>query len=81
MLPGGHQKKRGKKSMKAIIKYKDYNTGNSRQKTIETDHNEPNYIIKKFAQITGINRATYISTIKCGRTEYQWHGIAKEAGV
>lgn len=67
--------------MKAIIKYKDYITKANRQKTIETDKNEPNYIIQKFARITGINRATYINTIKCGRVEYQWHGIAKEAGV
>jgi len=67
--------------MKAIIKYKDYETGARRQKTISVDENEPNHIIREFARITRINRATYIMTVKCGRVEYQWYGIAKDAGV
>ena len=67
--------------MKAINKFKDYNTGIRRQKTILVDRNEPNYIIREFYRITGISRSTYITTVKCGRIEYQWHGIAKEAGL
>ena len=65
--------------MKAVIKYKDYLTGSNRQKTISVDKNEPNYIIREFVKRTGINKATYIKTVKCGRTEYQYQDIAKEA--
>lgn len=67
--------------MKALIKFNDYETGTKRQKTIKVDKNEPNHIIREFARITGINRYTYITTVKCGRVEYQWYGIAKGAGL
>lgn len=65
--------------MKALIKYKDY-TG-KHQKTIEVERNEPNYIIREFCKRTGASKYTYIDTVRCGRTEYQWKGKADGAGV
>lgn len=64
--------------MKALVKYKDYYTGNRRQKTIEVDKNEPCSIVKEFARITKVSPFTYITTIKCGRYEYQWFGLVSE---
>ena len=64
--------------MKAIIKYKEF--GSTRQKTISVDKNEPNAIIRAFINATGKSRYTYITTVKCGRTEYQWYGEASGAG-
>lgn len=66
--------------MKATIKFKDYN-GASRQKTIMVEKNEVNSIIREFIRITKRSRFTYITTVKCGRTEYQWFGEATGAGI
>ena len=66
--------------MRATIKYK---VGESRkQKTMEVTKNEPNAIIREFAKsCKEIQSFTYITTVRCGRVEYQWFGCAKEAGV
>lgn len=63
--------------MKALIKYMAY--GEKKQKTIQTARNEPYYIVRHFIKETGLPRSVYISTIKCGLTEYVWDGSAKEA--
>ena len=56
--------------MKATIKFEV--NGKKTQKTIEVTKNEPNSIIREFAKIDKrIYKHTYITTIKCGRTEYQ----------
>lgn len=64
--------------MKATIKFKRY--GKIRQRTITVSENEPNSIIRelleKDARVCG---GTYITTVRCGRTEYQWFGKANEA--
>ena len=63
--------------MKAIVKFKD--NGARRQKTIEVEKNEPNAIVRKFIEVTNMHKYTYITTVKCGRTEYQWFGDANGA--
>ncbi len=63
--------------MKAIVKFKD--NGKYRQKTIEVEKNEPNAIVRKFIEITSLPKYTYITTVKCGRIEYQWNGDANGA--
>lgn len=63
--------------MKAIVKFKD--NGKCRQKTIEVEKNEPNAIVRKFIEITCLPKYTYITTVKCGRIEYQWYGDANGA--
>ena len=66
--------------MKATIKFEV--NGKKTQKTIEVTKNEPNSIIRELAKIDKrIYKHTYITTIKYGRTEYQWFGKAGEAGV
>ena len=67
--------------MKATIKYRDVYSGKLRQKTIEVDKNEPNYIVREFCKNTRLPWWTYIFNVKCGRYEYQWRGIAEDAGV
>ena len=67
--------------MRAVIKFKD-RYGNRRQKTINATVDEPNAIIREFVKQTyGTDKFTYISTVKCGRREYQWFDEAKSAGV
>jgi hypothetical protein len=71
--------------MKATVKFKNYE-GKIRQLTIPVEVNEPNHIIRTFvskARFYGlcVNRTTYITTVKCGRTIYQWFGTAIEAGA
>lgn len=71
--------------MKATVKYKNYE-GKVRQLTIPVEKKEINYIVRTFikeARFCGIpvNGMTYITTVKCGRTVYEWYGIAKGAGV
>ena len=64
--------------MKATIKYKDI-YGTHRQKTIEVQKNEPNYIVGEFlVQCELTYNWAYIKTIKCGRYEYQWWDVARE---
>lgn len=63
--------------MKAIVKFKD--NGARRQKTIEVEKNEPNAIVRKFIEVTNMHKYTYITTVKCGRIEYQWFGDANGA--
>jgi len=63
--------------MKATIKYRDI-YGQRRQKTIEVDKNEPNSIIREFVYQLDLVWA-YVTTIKCGRTEYQWYAPVKDA--
>lgn len=65
--------------MKATIKFKDWNTGKERQKTLEVTKNEPNQIVREFIRFIGTSKHTYINTIKCGRIEYQWFGHAYDA--
>lgn len=66
--------------MKAMIKFEE--NGNRRQRTINVEKNEPNSIIRELAKVDKrIKPFTFISTIKCGRYEYQWYGTAKEAGI
>ena len=64
--------------MKAKVFYKD-EQNKGRQKTIEVVKNEPNEIVREFIRVTGRLKYTYISHIQCGRYDYQWLGIAKEA--
>ena len=64
--------------MKAIVRYKD-EKGTRRQKTIVVNNNEPNDILTNFLKATRLPRYTWVTTIKCGRYEYQWNGVAKEA--
>ena len=67
--------------MKATIKFKHY-SGAMRQKTIEVTENEVNSIIRELAKVDRrVTRNTYITTVKCGRYEYQWFCTALEAGV
>ena len=65
------------KEMKAIVKFKD--NGVYRRKTVEVEKNEPCTIVKKFIEVTRLSRHTYITTVKCGRYEYQWFGDANGA--
>lgn len=65
--------------MKATIKFKEY--GKMRQKTMAVEKNEPNSIIVEFHKAGIISKYTYIDTVKCGRTIYEWKGIAQEAGI
>ncbi|WP_417093814.1 hypothetical protein [Eubacterium sp.] len=63
--------------MKAVVKFKD--NGMRRQKTIEVEKNEPTAIVRKFIGITCLSKYTYITTVKCGRLEYQWFDDANSA--
>lgn len=63
--------------MKAVIKFKA--NGAYRQKTIEVEKNEPNAIVRKFIEITSLPKYVYVTTVKCGRVEYQWYGDANGA--
>jgi hypothetical protein len=66
--------------MKATIKFKEY--GKIRQRTIFVDENEPNYIVRELAKLDNrVTKSTYITTIKCGGKEYQWFGVAMDAGI
>ena len=65
--------------MKAIVKYKDARTGKYRQKTINVKEDEPNHIVREFIKATEKPLTIYITTIKCGRREYQWFGMANGA--
>ena len=67
--------------MKATIKYRDKYTNRIRQKTIEVSENEPNSIIREFCKVTRLDKFTDITTVKCGRYEYQWFMKALDAGV
>lgn len=64
--------------MKATIRYR---FGNAvRQLTItNVKKNEPNSIVQEFIRQTRLPRNTYISTIKCGLTKYEWKGSAVDA--
>ena len=64
--------------MKAIVRYYDTNK-NYRTKTVNVDKNEPNYIIREFIKATNQPKYIRITTIKCGRYEYQWFDTAKGA--
>lgn len=64
--------------MKATIKYSDI-SNNKRQKTINVTKNEPNAIIRQFIEVSNLPKYTYITTVKCGRVEYQWFGPANGA--
>ena len=66
--------------MKAVIRYKDWLTNTKKQKTVDTDINEPNHIIRLFARKIGAPTYTVVTTVKCGRTEYQWFAPIREAG-
>ena len=63
--------------MKAKVRFKE--NGVYRTKTVEVEKNEPCTIVRKFIEVTNLPRYTYITTVKCGRTEYQWFGDAKGA--
>ncbi len=65
--------------MKATVKFVDGNK--IRQKTLQVEKNEPNSIIREFYNAGVFGKFTYITTIKCGRYEYQWNGEATEAGI
>ena len=57
--------------MKAIVRYRDrYKT--YRTKTLMVEKNELNYIVREFIKATGQSWYVKITTIKCGRCEYQW---------
>lgn len=66
--------------MKAKVYYKDYND-KRRVKTIEVEQNEPNLIVREFIKVTNLHKSTYVVHIKCGRYDYQWHGVASGAGI
>ena len=66
--------------MKAVIRYKDWMTNTRKQKTVDTDTNEVNHIIRLFAKKLGAPTYTFVTTVKCGRYEYQWFSRIKEAG-
>lgn len=67
--------------MKATVRFQE-SDGSKRQRTINVEKNEPNSIIRELAKVDKrIFPHTYITTIKCGRIEYQWFGTAKEAGL
>lgn len=59
--------------MKAIIKWKD-NNNKKHQKTLGVIKNEPNHIVNLARDNGYLGKTDYITTIKCGRTEYQWMG-------
>ena len=63
--------------MKALIKYRDI-YGQRKQKTITVDRNEPNSIIREFVYQLDLPWA-YVTTVKCGRCEYQWYAPVKDA--
>ena len=64
--------------MKAIVRY--YDTHNHyRRKTVVVEHNEPNHIICEFLKVTNEPTWVRITTVKCGRYEYQWFDTAKSA--
>ena len=64
--------------MKAKIRY--YDTHNTyRIKTVTVEANEPNHIIRKFIEVTNQPKWVRITTVKCGRCEYQWFDTASSA--
>lgn len=63
--------------MKATIKFKE--EGRMKQKTMEVQQNEPNSIVREFIKATKKNKFTFITTIKCGLTIYEWNGTAVDA--
>lgn len=65
--------------MKATVKWKDGTK--IRQKTMQVEKNEPNAIIRAFHNARVFGRETFVTTVKCGRYEYQWYGVAKDAGI
>lgn len=68
--------------MRAVIRYKmDRMSVATRQKTIEVTKNEPNAIVREFISKMNLGKNTYITTIRCRQTEYQWYGEAKDAGI
>ena len=48
-----------------------------RQKTVYA--NEINEAIRTFIKETRLSVLTYISTVRQGRTYYQWHDVARDA--
>ena len=70
---------KGSRDMKAKVFYKDYDTGKYRQKTVEIEKNDPNEAVRKFVELTGNCKSTYITHIRCGRYDYQWKGDANLA--
>lgn len=67
------------KNMKATVKY--VNGTSKRQRTIEVDKNEPNYILRTLYNQFRLPKDTFVTTIKCGRTEYQWFGELRGCGI
>lgn len=67
--------------MKAVIRYKDWLTNKRKQKTVDTEINEPNHIIRLFAKKVNAPAYTVVTTVKCGRYEYQWFNPIRYAGV
>lgn len=63
--------------MKAKVNYKV--DGSYRTKTISVDKNEPNLIVRTFIEQTRLSKNTYITSVKCGRYNYQWLGDARDA--
>lgn len=61
--------------MKATIKWKDGYTGKRYQKTFEVEKNEPNYIVNIARDRAYMGAMDIITTIKCGRFIYEWHGL------
>ena len=64
--------------MKAKIRFRK-DDGKYSVKTIEVDKNEPCSIVREFIKVTRLPIWTYITTVKCGRYEYQWFGTSKSA--
>jgi len=64
--------------MKAIVRY--YDTHKTyRTKTVTVEQNEPNHIIREFIKATNQPKWVRITTVKCGRYEYQWFDTAQGA--
>lgn len=65
--------------MKATVYYK-LGENRATKRTIEVEKNEPNSIVRRFVEITGVSKyTTYISHIKCGRYDYQWLDTCESA--
>lgn len=58
--------------MKAKVYFKEFGKRGT-TKTIEVENKEPCSIIREFVKETGVTKSTYISHVKCGRTDYQWN--------
>ncbi len=73
-----HPERRAK-TMRATVRYKDFWTGNAKQKTFETAEIEINKVVRNFIAKTGVSRATYIKEVKIGNRIYDWKGKASGA--